>query len=187
MTSKQKAGTLRHLALQRFDALFFEFHDRATLGADQVVVVVAFGALVASLPVEEVALDGQAALGEQLHGSVNGGVPNARVDALDGVVQLLDADVALARKKHLRDVVALRGPFESEPVQVFAEDPEAFGDRLGSRSRQRGGGLALHDLAPAARSGGRRAWASSRAACGLSSPSGTDSAARISTSASSCA
>src|SRR5207249_2716636 len=74
-----------------------ELDDLAAALADDVVMVllIVLHRLVPCLPVVEVALRGQAALLEQLEGAVHRRVPDARIHAPDGGVELLDGEVAL--------------------------------------------------------------------------------------------
>src|SRR5437867_7041599 len=121
--------------LQALELLAGELHDLAAALADDVVVVllIVLHRLVTRLPVVEVALGGQAALLEQLEGAVHGRVPDARVHAPDGGVELLDGEVALGAEEDAGDVVALRRRLEPALAQRLLEPPHAGAHGHGGR------------------------------------------------------
>src|SRR5258708_4134113 len=105
-----EAVLARDLVLQLLDARLLELGNLATLHADEVVVVSrVVGQLVARQAVTEAPLVGDAALREQLEGTVDRRVPDARVAGAHHGEQLLDADVVVGPKERLDDELALVG------------------------------------------------------------------------------
>src|SRR4051812_17604549 len=104
---------VRHAILQLLDALVLELDDVAARGADQVIVVVPVErGLVARLPALEVARAGEAGVGEDLHGAVDGGGADAGVPRRHLLEQLVDREMAVLREEGVDDQVALLGRLE---------------------------------------------------------------------------
>src|SRR5688572_4667663 len=100
-----EAELLSDVLLQPFDGVVRELDDPAAPLADQVVVMVLIlDVLEARFAVVKVAFGSEPALPEQPDGAVHGGVAYPRVHALHLAVELLDADVAVVREEHARDV-----------------------------------------------------------------------------------
>lgn len=75
--------------LQRFDALALKFHDFATDQADQVVMVLALGAMFKTGDsVAKLARGRPPALGHQLQRAVNSGISNPRIPLANPLVNL---------------------------------------------------------------------------------------------------
>jgi hypothetical protein len=111
LVALQLEAVLRgHFFLQVLDARLLELGDLAALHANQVVVVVrVVGQLVAREAVAEAALEGHAALGEQLQGAVHGGVAHPSVLAAHLREQLFDAHVVGGLEERLDDELSLVG------------------------------------------------------------------------------
>jgi hypothetical protein len=86
-----------------------------------IVMRLLVGELVAGETVAEPVLVNDAAVGQHLHGSVNGGVADVRIDASHHLEQLLDADMVRALKKCIDNETALFGRAQSLPIHVRFE------------------------------------------------------------------
>ena len=106
------------LVLQALDLVVFELEDQAALHADQVIVVFSDD-LVARLAVAELALDGDAAVHEQLERAVHGGVADARVALADLREELVDRDVLARAQEQLDDRLALGGDVEAAVLDIL--------------------------------------------------------------------
>src|SRR5690348_11241949 len=103
-----EAVLARHPVLELLDAFVLELGDVAAGGADEVVVVVAVQRrLVAGLRALEVPRRGEAGVGEDLHGAVDGGGADAGVALLGLLHQLVHAQVAALGEEGVDDQVAL--------------------------------------------------------------------------------
>jgi hypothetical protein len=102
----------RYVHLELFDALIFEFDDRAAFRADEVVVMAVRGlVLVPRKPVLESSFVGQSRIGQQLQGAINGGVTDAGVVFFHPNVQFFGTQVLPGIDKDLQNIVTLgRGP-----------------------------------------------------------------------------
>src|SRR5271155_4930017 len=107
--AQRDAEFARDRLLEFLDRVVLEFDDAAAALADEVVVMMVAGDLVACLALIEVALVEQVAFLEQAQGAVDGGVADVRIDLLDFGVELLGADMAPQCEEDACDVVALAG------------------------------------------------------------------------------
>jgi hypothetical protein len=116
-------------ALHFFDFGGEEFKGVAARGADHVVMRAAIQAvLVTDDSVLKIDLEGQPAMGEQLEGSIDGGVPDGRIRPLDEPMQVVGAEVVAGIKEDFEDAVAAGAMLEA----FFAEipDEDAFCDAM---------------------------------------------------------
>ena len=91
--------------------------------------------LVAGDAVVEGDFAGEAALGEQLQGAVDGGVADLGVFLFDQAVELVGGEVLAGCKEGLQDGVALGGVLEADALEVLVQDALGFADHLGGDGR----------------------------------------------------
>src|SRR5262245_29368209 len=115
----EAAEPLGDALLQALDLVVLELEDQAALHADQVIVVVADD-LVARLAVAELALDGEAAVDQELERPVDRGVADLGLALAHLEEQLVDRDVLAGAKELLDDRLALRGDIEPAILDVRA-------------------------------------------------------------------
>jgi hypothetical protein len=115
--------SLCYLALQILDAVVDEFDNIPTFRANQMVVVGAaqVGELVAGVSVTEVARHRDAAIDQELHGSVYGGLTDAEVAPADAQVQLVDCHMPGGLEEHIDNHVTLARSSETVPHHVHLE------------------------------------------------------------------
>src|ERR1039457_7083966 len=100
-----------------FDLRGKKLHRAAAAGADHVVMAAPVVlVLVAGDAVVEGDLAGQAALGQQLQGAVDGGEADARIAALDHVVQLFGGKMLVGFQKAAQNGVALAGVLQADAL-----------------------------------------------------------------------
>src|SRR3954462_9851748 len=99
---REAAEPLGDAILQALDLVVLELEDEAALHADQVIVVVADD-LVACLAIAELALDGEAAIDEQLEGPVDRGIADLGLALANLEEELVDRDVLMGAEELLDD------------------------------------------------------------------------------------
>jgi hypothetical protein len=116
VTAHGKIVLLDNLLLQALDTQALELDDLSTIGADKVVVVmVTLAGLVKGLPGAEVPLLGDAALGEQLQGAVDGGITDAGMLATNPEIQTLGGKMIGGVQKFVKDRLPLAGRLQTFP------------------------------------------------------------------------
>src|SRR6266542_1522746 len=119
------------LLLHLLDLRREELHGTSAVRAEHVVVAAPVVlVLVARDAVVEGHFAGQAALGQQLERAVDRGEADARVAALDELVQLFGGKVLVGLQKGAQDGVALAGMLQPHALQVGVEDLLGLADRL---------------------------------------------------------
>src|SRR6516225_3815020 len=118
MAGEHNTEFFRDILLHPLDRVVFEFHDLAALLANEMVVMVLAGDLIARLVFIEVALGQQLALLEQFEGPVNCCVTNVGIYFLYFGIKFLGTDMAAEFEKDPRDIVAWRGGLEAAVAQT---------------------------------------------------------------------
>jgi hypothetical protein len=114
MVVNLKAVTLGDAVLQGFEGFVFELDDSPTLQTDEMIVMsLVKDGFVPRLSTGEFPLRCEAQPGEQLHGSVNGGVTDFRIRIGHKGVNLVETLVPLGIEKDVRDSLPLFGDFQS--------------------------------------------------------------------------
>jgi len=104
-----------------------EFHGRAALCADHVVMAAALVlVLVAGDAVVKSDFAGEAALGEKLERAINGGESDARVLFLDQPVQFVGGEMLAGFKECAQDGIALSGLLQADAAKMLQEDGFGF-------------------------------------------------------------
>jgi len=91
------------------------------------VVVFVVGAAVA-----EADFAGEAGLGQNLQGAIDGSLADGRVFFLDEAIEVLVGEVFLGAQEDIENEVALAGALETFPLDVFQEDFLLFAQWLRS-------------------------------------------------------
>ena len=84
-----------------------------------VVMFVIEKVFVARNTIRQLDLPSQPTANHELHHAIDSGVSNARIDGLDGVVNIFDAAVTFIVQKGLQDEFAMRCEFELVGLQVI--------------------------------------------------------------------
>lgn len=105
-----------------FDLRGKELDRSAAFGADHVVMAVPVVlALVTGHAVVELHLAGEAAVGQQFEGAVDGGEADTGVGALDEVVQFFGGEMLVGFQEGAQDGIALAGVLQPDSFEVVIE------------------------------------------------------------------
>ena len=114
MVVNLKAVALGNAVLQGFEGFVFELDDSPTRQTDEMIVMsLAKDGFVPRFSTGEFPLRCEAQPGEQLHGSVDGGVPDFQIRVGHEGVNLIEALMPLGIEKDVRDFLPLFSGFQS--------------------------------------------------------------------------
>ena len=113
----EAAKTLCNLVLERLDFVVFELEHKATLGANQVIVMIG-GNLVAGLSIAKVSSVGETSLYKQLECAVDRRIANLLVFTAHVFEQVIRAHVPFARQKLLDNCLPLLSCIETILLQI---------------------------------------------------------------------
>src|SRR5436853_5700240 len=86
--------------------------------------------LVAGNPIGQIDLSCQSTISKQLHGSINGGIPNAWIPLANGAIDILDTPVPFIANKVFQNKFAMRSELLFLLLEILQEDLHLGRDRL---------------------------------------------------------
>ncbi len=106
-----------------FDDFAVKLDQRATLGADQMVVMLVIVAVfVARVAVGKSFLARQPTFGQEFERTINGREADSGVFGFDEGIQILGAGMAFRAQKDFQNLFALRGALEAFVFQMLEKD-----------------------------------------------------------------
>ena len=114
MICGDKAETVGHLFLQRFNLGVDKFDNTTTPLTDEMIVMAfVFDFFKARLPVGKVSLGSQTAFFEKLERAIHGRIADPWIDLADLIAQFFNTDMTVRVEKNLGDIFPLGGRFQA--------------------------------------------------------------------------
>src|SRR5262245_61080396 len=111
---------LGRFVLKRFNLGIVKFDGSAALHADHVIVMLVIEkVLVAGDPVRKIDLACEAAVEEDLHRSVDGGITHAWILLANRAVNVFNAAMSFVIQESVQNKLAMRRKFQPSPLQVL--------------------------------------------------------------------
>jgi hypothetical protein len=123
VTSRLKIILHRDLILLVLDDLTVELDEQATIGADQMIVMLMIvEVLIAGNTITEALFASKATLREELECPVDGCETDVRMDLPDDLMKLFSAGVPFGLEEDIENGFSLHSPLETGKLQMIKED-----------------------------------------------------------------